>query len=289
MEGVRAAMRAPALARSEKSRPGADPKWAIGDALLEAPEDHRDQLAREAGLSQNDARSYWRTSEAWPQPTRTTPASWTAYRELRDLEDRFSIIYPGMNVRAAHFEKTGNDMDRRAQRKLDDEVVIDEVVRLMLSSRSKAIVPRILERLNASKEGRKAARDRRSGAALRRLDEEIRLLQKELKKRRTEKSPGLRFMELRRRLLDTEVNVEEVALLFNDPDDRTGTDEEEWRLIARRLRELRDISDKVGNDIVTTLDISDVEAWDETDRWAVPGISIGGDGVIVDAEIVDED
>jgi hypothetical protein len=289
VERVRAAMRAPSLARSEKSRPGADPKWVIGDVLLDIPEEHRDQVAVAAGLKQNDARSYWRTSEAWPPHTRTTPASWTVYRELRRMEDRFSIIYPGMKVRPAHFEKTGNEMDRRAQRKLDDDVVINEVVRLMLSPRSKAVVPQILDRLNASKEGRKAARDRRSGAALRRLDDEIRLLQKELRKRRTEKSAGLRFMELRRRLLDTEVNVEEVALLFNDPDDRDGTDEEEWRLIAQRLRELRDIADKVGTDIVTTLDIADVEAWDEADRWTVPGISVGGGGEIVDAEIVDED
>lgn len=288
-ERVRAALRAPSLARSEKSKPGADPKWAVGDALLDVPEEHRDAVATAAGLNQNDARSYWRTSEAWPRHTRTVPASWTVYRELNRLENRFTLIYPGMKVRDAHRAKTGNEMDRRATRKLGDDDVIDELVRLMLSPRSKAIVPLILERLNASKEGRKAARDRRSGAALRRLDDEIRLLQKEIKRRRTEKSPGLRFMEVRRRLLDTEVNVEEVALLFNDPDDRLGADEDEWRRLAGRLEELRDLANKVATDIINTLDVVEVEAWDEADRWTAPELSGGGDDDIVDAEIVDED
>ena len=91
------------------------------------------------------------------------------------------------------------------------------------------MVPLIIERLNQSKEGRKAARDRRSAGCPRRLDEEIRLLQKEIKRRRAAGSPTLRFMECRRRLLDTEVNVEEVALLFNDLDERSAVDGEEWR------------------------------------------------------------
>lgn len=289
VERVRAAVRAPSLARSEKSKPGADPKWEIGDVLLDVPAEERDAVALAAGLKQNDARSYWRTSQAWPPHTRTVAASWTVYRELNRLDGRFSIIHPGMKVRDAHLAKTGNEMDRRATRKLEDDDVIDELVRLMLSPRSKAIVPQILERLNASKEGRKAARDRRSGAALRRLDDEIRLLQKEIKRRRTEKSSGLRFMEVRRRLLDTEVNVEEVALLFNEPDDRLGADEDEWRRLAGRLEELRDLANKVAMDITNTLDVVEVEAWDEADRWTAPELSGGGDDDIVDAEIVRED
>ena len=57
-----------------------DPKWAIGDALLNIPLEYRDEVATLAELDQADARSYWRTSEAWPPETRTTSASWSAYR-----------------------------------------------------------------------------------------------------------------------------------------------------------------------------------------------------------------
>ncbi|HEY8201480.1 MAG TPA: hypothetical protein VII47_09015, partial [Actinomycetota bacterium] len=88
-----------------------------------------------------------------------------------------------------------------------------------------------------SKEGRRVARDRRSTTVLRSLHEEIRLVQKEVKKLTAEKSPKLRFMECRRRLLDTEVNVEEIGLLFNDPDDRQAMDTEEWRGLAPRQAE----------------------------------------------------
>ena len=287
-EGVRSAMSAPPLSRSEKSRPGADPKWAIGDALLAVPEAHRDRVADDAGLDKAIARSYWRTAEAWPASTRTVSASWTVHRELAALPHRFEVISAGMTIRDAQEVRTGKRPDRRAQHNLDDDDVIDEVVRLMLSPRSKDIVPQILDRLNASKEGRRAAHDRRSGAALRRLAEEIRLVQKELKRLRGEKSPALRFMESRRRLLDTEVNVEEIGLLFNDPDERQAADEEEWLKLAGRLRELQEVAAKVANDIVRTLDVVEAEAWDEADAWSVAELSDQGDD-IVDAEIVDED
>lgn len=282
-------MSAPPLARSEKTRPGADPKWAIGDALLAVSEDDRDAVAIAAGLKQTDARSYWRTAEAWPPHTRTCAASWTVYRYLSRLENRFAVIFPGMTVRDAHEACTGKKVDRRALHNLADDDVIDEIVRLMLSPRSKAVVPQILERLNVSKEGRKAARDRRSTAALRRLGEEIRLVQKEIRKRRDEKSPALRFMESRRRLLDTEVNVQEIGLLFNDPEERKATDDEEWRLLATRLHELRDVADKVARDILVTLDVIDAEVWDDSDGWSIQELSGGADEDIVDAEIVDED
>ncbi|MGW0230911.1 hypothetical protein ACWDWO_21590 [Actinopolymorpha singaporensis] len=167
--------------------------------------------------------------------------------------------------------------------------MIDELVRLMLSPRSKAVVPQILERLNASREGRKAARDRRSAAALRRLDEEIRQVQKEIKKRRNEKSAGLRFMEVKRRLLDTEVNVEEIGLLFNDPDDRAAVDDAEWLRLGERVVELRDSAHKVAAQILAAYDVWDAEGQDVSEPWTIGELSVGGNDEIVDAEIVNED
>jgi hypothetical protein len=282
-------MSAPPLRRSEKNRPGADPKWAIGDALLAAPAEQRDAVADEVGIDKADGRSYWRTAEAWPPHTRTTAASWSTYRELAPLGDRFAIIRPGMTMRDAALVRTGKPLDRRATHKLSDEQVIDDVVRLMLSPRRRSVVPLILQRLNSSKEGRKAARDRRSTSALRRLDDEIRLVQKEVRRRQGEKSPALRFMESRRRLLDTEVNVEEVALLFNDPDERGAVDDDDWRKLAERLVELRDRTDKVAHTIVAAVDTLEAEGWEEGDAWTTAEISDEGSDDIVDAVVVDED
>ena len=184
LEGVRSAMAAPPLSRSDKSRPGADEKWVIGDALLAVPAEHRDEVATAAGLDRNSGRSYWRTALAWPPNTRSVPASWATYRELVPMQDRFTVIQPAMNVRQAHFVRTGKSIDRPALHRSSDDQVIEELVRLMLSPRRGTVVPEILRRLNMSREGRKAARDRRSAAALRRLDEEIRLVQKEIKRLR---------------------------------------------------------------------------------------------------------
>jgi hypothetical protein len=289
VEGVRSAMTAPPLRRSEKSWPGADPKWAIGDALLVVPEDDRDRVAETAGLAKGDGRSYWRTAAAWPPSTRTVPASWTVYRELASLPDRFTIIFPKMNMRQAFEARTGQQMDRKATHRLDDEELIDELVRLMLSERGATVVPQIVARLNSSKEGRRTASARRSAGALHRLHEEIRLVQKEIKKLRSTKSARLRIMEVRKRLLDTEVNVEEIGLLYNDPEERQAADDDQWRSLAELVIELRDSADKVANNILTGLDVIEAEAWDETDGWSIAELSVGGDDEIVDAEIVDED
>src|SRR5437773_445987 len=117
VEGVRSAMGAPPLSRSQKRQPGADPKWAIGDALLDAPEDQRDAVAADAELEKSLARSYWRTAEAWPPHARTVSASWSAYRELASAENRFSLICPGMGMREAHRARTGKPFpDRKAQK-----------------------------------------------------------------------------------------------------------------------------------------------------------------------------
>jgi hypothetical protein len=286
LEGVRSAKAVPPLTRSNKSRPGADPKWAIGDALLVVPEEHRDDVARHAGLSKSIARSYWRTALAWPSNTRTIAASWTAYRELAPMKDRFTVIQPSMTMRDAHLARTGKPIDRHALHTLSDEDVVTEIVRLMMSPRRDAVVPEILKRLDTSKEGRKAARDRRSAAALRRLDEEIRLVQKERKRLRAEKSPRLRFMEVKRRILDTEVHVEEVGLLFTNPDDRQAVDEEEWRRLAKRVKELSDVAEQVATAILDRTDVLDAEWWDVADTIAELS---GRDDFVVDAEIVDED
>lgn len=289
-------MAAPPLSRSEKKLPGADPKWKIGDALLAVPQEHRDAVAIEAGLDKAAARSYARVAEAWPEYTRTVQASWTTYREMVEgdykdlsLDQRRGKMWDGMTMRQASKERTNKDLDRKATHNLDDDDLITEIMLLMVSPRSKRVVPQIVERLNASKKTRKLAGAKRSTAALRLLDEEIRLIQKAAKKALAENSPGLRFMELKRGLLNTEVNVEQIGLLFGNTDEDEAADADGWRDLAEQLKELAGIADKIATNILTTVNVVDIEGWDQADAWTVPALSVGGeDDDIVDAELVDE-
>jgi len=96
-------------------------------------------------------------------------------------------------------------------------------------------------------------------------------------------------MEVRKRLLDTEVNVEEIGLLYNDPEDRAAADGDQWRRMAELVAELRDSADKVAHNILVGLDVIEAEAMDEFDGWSIAELSVGGEDDTVDAEIVDED
>jgi hypothetical protein len=263
--------------------------WRLGDALLGIPAEHRDAVAEAAGLEKGNARTYWRTAEAWPPDSRGTPAAWTVYRDLAKEEDRFALIKPGMTVRGLYEARTGRQIDRRATHKMSDDDLIDEVVKLMLSPRRTSLVPKILSRLNTSKEGRKAARDRRSTHALRRLDDEIRQVQKEIRRLQSNKSPRARFAEVRKRLLETEVNVEEIGLLANDPDDRLYADDEDWRDLAARVVELADAANRVAAAILDRTEAVEADAWlADEDLWAIKELS-SVDGNIADAEIVGDD
>ncbi|WP_189157118.1 hypothetical protein [Lentzea pudingi] len=264
-------------------------KWRLGDAMLEVPAEHRDAVAEAIGLAKGNARSYWRTAEAWPPDARGTSAAWTVYRDLAKDDDRFDLIKPGMTVRSLYEAKTGRQIDRRATHNLPDDDLIDEVVKLMLSPRRASLVPRILSRLNTSKEGRKAARDRRSTHALRRLDDEIRQVQKEIRRLQSDKSPRTRFVEVRKRLLETEVNVEEIGLLANDPDDRQFADDEDWRDLATRVSELADTASRVAASILDRTEAVEADGWlAADDLWSVRELS-SSHAYAVDAEIVDAD
>ena len=93
-------------------------------------------------------------------------------------------------------------------------------------------------------------------------------------------------MEVSRRLLDTEVNVEEIGLLFSDHDDRQAVDDQEWQRLAGRVTELSDVAAKVAHTILGKTEVIDAEGWDVDGTIAELA---GGDDNIVDAELVGED
>jgi len=81
----------------------------------------------------------------------------------------FSVARRGFDMRDDAIVRTGKRIDRRAIDKVSDEELIPEVVKLMLSPRRRSVVPLILDPAQRVKEGRKAARDKRSTAAPRRV------------------------------------------------------------------------------------------------------------------------
>jgi hypothetical protein len=90
-------------------------------------------------------------------------------------------------------------------------------------------------------------------------------------------------------LLDTEVNVEEIGLLANDPDERHCADDEDWRDLAERVLQLRDTAHRVAVSILKRADALDAESWSAAeDPWVIKELA-GGGGDVVDAELVDED
>ena len=92
---------APPLSRGDKARRGPDdPKWGLGDLLLEVPDSAVDRFASDVGEDAAAFRQYRVVAAAWPVQSRVA-ASWTAHRELKDHPARFELIVPGMTMRQA--------------------------------------------------------------------------------------------------------------------------------------------------------------------------------------------
>lgn len=101
VESGRALADAPRLSRADAAKRGPeDPKWALGDLAATVPEEHLDRFSKEIGVSPSDVRAYRRVAVEWP-PEHRVAASWTAHRELKDHDERFLLIQPGMSMRKA--------------------------------------------------------------------------------------------------------------------------------------------------------------------------------------------
>jgi hypothetical protein len=291
VEGVRSAMSAPPLARRDvRTRHRLDPKWLIGDALLTVPEPERDAVAEAAGLEQGVARSYWRTAAAWPVETRTAACAWTTYRTLTHLPNRTEVIRDGLTLRPAMKIATGRDVDRPSARRVVKKQGVDglanEIVDHLLSTDGKELVTTLVERLNASKEGRRRSTAKRSAKVIRDLSDEIRKISEEISRRRAQNPPDLQFLDKTSKFLKARVAVEEIGLLYQDPADRSATADEKWRELALRLQEHAARADRIATTILAQVDVIEVE-WAEEYEWTAPGLT-EGDSEVADAEIVDE-
>jgi hypothetical protein len=97
MEGARL-LAAPPLRRNDQARRGPeDPKFALGDWLLEIPSQFVDALAESLDRDPSQFRVYREVAEKI-SPANRLAASWTVHRDLRD---RPELLTDGLTVRRA--------------------------------------------------------------------------------------------------------------------------------------------------------------------------------------------
>lgn len=131
VERGRAILSVPPLTRSEKSIKGtSDPKWALGDLLVEVTDHLLPRLARQLGHSEGDLRRLKEVASKWP-PDRRSAASWSSHRELKDSPNRFELISPGMTVRQAASAAGKKPIDSIPDERLSDTQRADRVIALL--------------------------------------------------------------------------------------------------------------------------------------------------------------
>lgn len=182
-------MAAPRLGRTEQvTRGPEDFKFGLGDLL--AGDDDLDNeafewLAREIGhnLTSANLKSYREVARAWPREKRIA-ASWTVHRTLKNADNRFELVQPGMKLREAQVAtgKTPADTEHPSRWDFDRRVEF-VIIQLQDTDTAKAVREKV--------DGRKHARAVR--AASRAVEEELsaeyREALREFREARDAKSP----------------------------------------------------------------------------------------------------
>ena len=290
VEAVRATMHAPPLRRSEKRKPGADPKWKVGDILLPLPPDDRDAVAEAAGLDSSAARTYWKTAEAWPPPLRRA-CSWTVHRQLAaktdlwDPSDRFTAIHDGMTTRQAAVLTTGRELDRKPIHRVDDDEVVLDLAKMIMGPRHSQILPKLHAAIEGLMDGRQTAKGKRTSATLRRLDTETRKVQKAIRLEHRTRFHGHPVQggsaqagadRVRYRARGSAVG--ECRRLTVDEDSS----------MVEELVTLRDAAHQAAVRIRAVVGATDTEGWEEPEWVTLELSGPGNDDDIDDAEIVYE-
>lgn len=186
-------MDAPALSRAEKAKSGpADPKWAIGDLLLEIPDHLLGRIAGELGEAEGELRRYREVAGAWPSEYRVA-ASWSAHRDLKELPvpRRYETIRPGMTVREAAELAGKKPIDAKPVHRMSLEERADHVVGLLMDKQLNDLVLKKLDHRRAVRRTRRAARmaaDERSA--------EFKEAMRTLRQAQATKSPDLAFLQV---------------------------------------------------------------------------------------------
>lgn len=191
IEQGRALLAAPPLTRGEKKAKGQDdPKWALGDLLLELPEQRLDRFAEELDQSPSEFRRLRDVAGQWP-PEHRVAASWSAHRDLKDHQDRFNLIHPGMTVRQAAKAAGKADIDAKPTGRMTLEERADHVAVMLADKATNAAVLERLEERRATRRMRQATRmaaDERSA--------EYKEAMRALRQAQASKSPEVAFLEV---------------------------------------------------------------------------------------------
>jgi hypothetical protein len=191
VERGRALVGAPPLSRGDKAKRGLeDPKWAIGDLLLEVPESLIQPFATELGQDTQAFRLYRAVAAAWPVGSRVA-ASWTAHRELMHDHTRFEIIKPGMTMREARVVAGKKRIDAKPLERLPAEERATQALALLLD---KAVNEKVLEELSVRRERRRVERAARLASDER--SAQYKDAMRELREAQVAKSPELAFIEV---------------------------------------------------------------------------------------------
>ncbi|MBA2706870.1 MAG: hypothetical protein H0U59_03590 [Gemmatimonadaceae bacterium] len=191
LERGRALLASPPLSRADKSKNGlADPKWGLGDLLLEVPEPLVARVAGELGKSESEFRRYREVASRWPADRRVQ-ASWSAHRDLKDHDDRFELIHPDMTVREAALAAGKKPIDAKPVTRMTEDEQADLAISLLLNKR---INDRVATKLTERNDARRVLRAQRSAENER--SAEYKDAMRALREAQAAKSPELAFIEV---------------------------------------------------------------------------------------------
>lgn len=257
VEEVARLLAAPPLRRGDQSLRGPeDPKFLIGDYLVNIPESQVELLAVELDVDPAQLRVYREVAGKIP-PAQRVRASWTVHRDLRDRQD---LLRDGLTVRAAAAAAGKRPIDSKADRRLSVEDRAAKVRDFLADPDVYSVIEQDMARSRQERRVRHGARLIHDDLA-----KQEKLVQTELRESREAKSA----LEA---TLKAQVDLLRAAQLVHAIGETLAELPEFDRLIGA-LSDLRDEVDRVLDECESTDDsvvIIDAEVWqDRTARAAL--------------------
>jgi hypothetical protein len=259
VEEVARLLAAPPLRRGDQTLRGPeDPKFLIGDYLVNIPESQMELLAVELDVDPAQLRVYREVAGKIP-PAQRVRASWTVHRDLRDRQD---LLRDGLTVRAAAAAAGKRPIDSKADRRLSVEDRATKVRDFLADPDVYSVIEQDMARSRQERRVRHGARLIHEDLA-----KQEKLVQTELRESRETKSA----LEA---TLKAQVDLLRAAQLVHAIGETLAELPEFDRLIGA-LSDLRDEVDRVLDECVSTDEsvvIIDAEVWqDRTARAAIAG------------------
>lgn len=252
-------MAASPLRRGEQSSRGPeDPKFKLGDFLVQLPEQYVELLAIEHDLDPAQFRTYREVAAKVPRERRVR-ASWTVHRDLRD---RLDLLRDGLTVRQAAAAAGKRPIDSKADRRLSVEDRAAKVRAFLADPDVYAVIEQDMARTRQERRVRHGARLVHEDLA-----KQEKQLQTELRERREAKSPLEATLKAQLDLLRAAQLVHAIG--------ETLVELPEFSRLVDALAELREQVDRVLDQCEPQDDgvvVIDAEVWqDRTARAAIAG------------------